>query len=79
VPTGAAAPSTPLTSVLLKPTVTLGGVTLPLEFNGLTPGVVGIYQINADIPSKAVPEGFEIPLTVTQGGMSNTTLVRVVN
>jgi uncharacterized protein (TIGR03437 family) len=79
VPSGAPAPSDPLSLVLVQPTVTLGGVNLPIEYAGLTPGSVGVYQINAAIPFKGLPEGFEIPLTITQGGMTNTTLVRVVN
>jgi uncharacterized protein (TIGR03437 family) len=79
VPSGAPAPSDPLSLVLAQPTITLGGVNLPIEYAGLTPGSVGVYQINAAIPFKGLPEGFQIPLTITQGGMTNTTLVRVVN
>ena len=79
IPAGTASPSDPLSSALIPTTVTLGGVAVPIEFAGLTPGSVGVYQINADIPFKGVPTGFDIPLTVTQGGQSTTVLVRVVN
>jgi uncharacterized protein (TIGR03437 family) len=79
VPTGAPAPSAPLATALLAPTVTLGGMSLPVDFAGLTPGSVGLYQINVSIPFKGVPVGFDIPLAISQGGTTNTTLVRVVN
>ena len=75
--TGFPGPSNPLATVLNQPQVTLGGVVLPLYYSGLTPGQVGIYQINAKIPS-TVPLGLTIPLQITQG-VSNTSLnLRVV-
>jgi len=41
--------------------------------------MVGVYQINALVPFKGVPLGFDIPLTINQGGSSTTIPVRVVN
>jgi uncharacterized protein (TIGR03437 family) len=79
VPAGTPAPSDPLSLAVLAPTVTLGGVSLPVEYAGLMPGGVGIYQIDAGIPFKGVPAGFEIPLTISQGGMSTSIPVRVLN
>jgi uncharacterized protein (TIGR03437 family) len=79
VPTGTAAPSDSLSSPLLPASVSIGGVPLSLEFAGLTPGTVGVYQINATVPFKGIPTGFEIPLTITQGGQSTTIPIRVVN
>lgn len=76
---GKPAPANPLSSVIVPPNVSLGGVSLPIEFAGLTPGLVGVYQINAIVPFKGVPTGFEVPLTVTQGGNVTTVPVRVVN
>lgn len=76
---GAPAPSDPLSVTLVPPTVTLGGTELPVEFAGLTPGSVGVYQINVVVPFKGVPTGFDIPLTVSQGGSSTMIPVRVVN
>ncbi len=74
---GVPAPSAPLAAALIQPRVTLGGVNLDVVYAGLAPGQVGVYQINALVPA-AVPEGMEIPLTVTQGGSSTTLAVRVV-
>jgi len=79
VPTGSAATADPLANALVPPTVTLGGVPLFVEFAGLTPGFAGVYQINARVPFRGIPTGFEIPLTIVQGGFSTTVLVRVVN
>jgi len=79
VAAGSPAPSEPLSSALLSSTVTLGGAGLFIDFAGLAPGMVGVYQINALVPFKGVPLGFDIPLTISQGGASTTIPVRVVN
>jgi uncharacterized protein (TIGR03437 family) len=77
VESGAAAPSDPLAGAVIPPSVTLGGVELELQYAGLAPGEVGVYQINATVPG-VVPTGMEIPLTVSQGGVSTSLNVRVV-
>ncbi len=75
---GVAAPSDPLASVLIPPTVDLGGALLPVSFAGLTPGQVGVYQINVQVPGWA-PTGMSVPLTISQSGGGATALsVRVV-
>ena len=50
VPTGAATPSDQLRHAAVQPTVTVGGVEAPVAFAGLTPGFVGLYQINFVVP-----------------------------
>lgn len=79
VRTGDSSPAAPLASAAVQPTVTLGGANLSVMFAGLTPGLVGVYQINAQVPLKGIPTGFDIPLTISQGGNSSTLMVRVVN
>jgi uncharacterized protein (TIGR03437 family) len=74
---GSAAPANPLAWVLAKPEVELGGEPLGLDYVGLVPGQVGVYQINAYVPYWA-PLGWEVPLKITQGGSSTTLNVRVV-
>ena len=76
--TGAAAQSKPLPVAVVQPVVSLGGVSLPIYYAGLTPGEVGVYQINALVPGSA-PTGMQIPLTITQGSVSTTLTVRVVD
>jgi uncharacterized protein (TIGR03437 family) len=77
VQSGMPSPASPLAVALNHPTVTLGGVQLPLLYFGLTPGEVGVNQINVSVPSN-VPVGFE-PLVISQGGSSTTLNVRVVD
>lgn len=77
VQTGAAAPSNPLAFAAVAPVVTLGGASLSVSYAGLAPGEVGVYQINATVPS-SVPVGLAVPLVVSQGGAATTANVRVV-
>jgi uncharacterized protein (TIGR03437 family) len=77
VEAGQPAPGDPPVSVLIAPQVTIGGVGLPVYFAGLTPGQIGVYQINARVPDWA-PTGLAQPLTITQGSGSTTLEVRVV-
>ena len=77
---GFPAPTTgPLSYAAAAPSVTLGGVALNVFFAGLAPGYPGVYQINATVPGLGVPQGLNIPLSISQGGGTGTTLnVRVV-
>ncbi|MEO8025853.1 MAG: hypothetical protein ABI823_05250, partial [Bryobacteraceae bacterium] len=75
---GQPAPMDPLSMAVVQPDVTLGGVHLPLYFAGLSPGQVGVYQIDVAVPANT-PLGLAIPLTITQGGQTTTLSVRVVN
>jgi len=77
VPTGNPAPLNPLAVTLAQPTVSIGGVQLPLLYFGLAPGEVGVYQINAKVPGN-VPAGISVPLTINQGSYSSSLSVRVV-
>lgn len=70
-------PRSPLAIALIPPVVTLGGVELPVEFAGLTPGEVGVYQINARVPYWA-PTGMDVPLEIRQAGQTTALSVRVV-
>ena len=75
---GLAAPSSPLAQVVSSPAITLGGSGLQVQYAGLVPGEVGVYQINAYVPF-GVPTGTSIPLVISQGGSSTTLNVRVVD
>jgi uncharacterized protein (TIGR03437 family) len=77
VETGMPAPGDSLSAAIIAPTVTLGGVALEIQYAGLVPGSVGLYQINAMIPGKVSP-GMEVPLIVKQGSNSTALSVRVV-
>jgi uncharacterized protein (TIGR03437 family) len=74
---GQAAPMSPLALANTAPVVTFGGVNVPTMFGGLTPGSVGLCQINVSVPS-SVPQGLSVPLTIVQGSGTQTLNLRVV-
>lgn len=78
VEAGIPAPSNQLARTVMPATVTLGGVPLSVQFAGLAPGFAGVYQVNALVPFKGVPAGFNVPLVISQGGASTSVPVRVV-
>jgi uncharacterized protein (TIGR03437 family) len=56
-------------------TAVVNGQELPVEFSGLAPGYVGLYQVNVPIPA-ATPPGLGVSLTLKEGGqLSNTVAV----
>ena len=62
---------------------TIGGVSAPVSFSGLTPTYVGLYQVNVQVPVTA-PAGDGVPLTITvtdpvtgQSFQSNTVTLSV--
>jgi uncharacterized protein (TIGR03437 family) len=77
IDSGLPAPSDPLAGAVIAPSVTIAGVGLDVQYAGLAPGSIGLYQINATVP-KSVPQGLEMPLVIAQGGSSTTLTVRVV-
>lgn len=78
-PSGAAAPSGPLAETTAKPTVTVGGLAAHVLFSGLTPGLVGLYQVNIEVPL-GVTGGNAVPVVISIGGVeSNTATVAVAS
>ncbi len=67
---GAVAVASPLSMTLTTPTVMLGppmsSVQAPVSFAGLAPGLVGVYQVNIQIPANA-PTGNMIGLNMSMG------------
>jgi len=60
-------------SVTTEPVeVTIGGHSYPVLWSGLSPYMVGIYQINIYVPGDRV-EGDGLPVVVTAGGVSSDT------
>ncbi|MEO7649881.1 MAG: hypothetical protein ABIZ80_05395, partial [Bryobacteraceae bacterium] len=55
----------------------LNGTELTPAFAGLTPGIVGLYQVNLQVPATAAP-GLGLPLLLRQAGVdSNTVYVTI--
>ena len=60
----------PLPELLVQPTMTIGGGDVPILYAGLTPGLVGLYQINVQLPDE-VMTGDAVPVVVTSAGRSS--------
>ncbi len=77
VATGQAAPSNPPANVTTPVTVTIGGQPAVVHFAGLTPGFVGLYQVNVQIPA-GITSSAAVPLVISQSGVpSNTSTMAV--
>ncbi len=74
---GVATPAMPEEVVNLIPSVTIGGAGAGVIDASLTPGEAGVYQVLVSVPMNA-PIGLSIPFTISQGGGSQTSQVRVV-
>lgn len=56
--------SLPLATATVQPTVTIDGVAATVAYAGLTPGGIGLYQINCRVPAGA--RTGDLPLVVIQ-------------
>jgi uncharacterized protein (TIGR03437 family) len=77
VRSGEAAPASPLAKVVTPVSVTIGGQPAAVQYAGLTPGYVGLYQVNVQIPS-GVPPGPSVPLVITQDGVPSNAVTLVI-
>lgn len=73
VASGVAAPGSPPAQVTPAPQVSIGGRAATVQFAGLTPGFVALYQINVVIPT-GVTAGSAVPVTVTVAGVTSNTV-----
>jgi uncharacterized protein (TIGR03437 family) len=76
VPSGSPSPSSPLAYVTNTPALTLNGNSIPLLFAGLTPGLVGLYQINFQVPAMLAAGNYTLAIS-QNGTVSNSTLLPV--
>lgn len=75
VASGNPSPSSPLDAVP-DVTITVGGQSAPVVFAGLTPGLVGLYQVNFQVPQNL--SSGDQPLQITEDGFAgNTSLLTV--
>jgi uncharacterized protein (TIGR03437 family) len=60
----------------VRPVVTLNGASVPVLYAGVTPGYLGLYQVNVQVPATLRPGTY--PLRMTQNGVaSNLTTLTV--
>jgi len=74
---GAAALSSPLSQTTTTPQVTIGGIAVTPQFSGLAPGFVGLYQVNALVPT-GVTASPAVEVTITIGGVTSNTVTIAV-
>ncbi len=75
VPSGTASPSASLATALDTPTLTLNGAPVTnIPFAGLTPTLVGLYQVDFQLPANAPDGDLQLVLTQTSGLSSSTVL-----
>ncbi|HKX29923.1 MAG TPA: hypothetical protein VJ302_19690 [Blastocatellia bacterium] len=67
--TGEGAPGAPLYVTSTLPSITVGGLPATVLFSGLTPGLVGVWQINLQL-DPATPTGDSVPVVITYGDLS---------
>jgi len=70
--TGDASPSSPLAMPDLSPVLLINNAPTPYLFAGLTPGLVGLYQMNFQVPTGLAAGMY--PVVVTQGSQSSNTV-----
>ena len=66
-----AAPFTPLTPISVR----IGGLRAKILFSGLAPGLIGILQINVEIPSGTKPSDLTLVQTQTGGEEPNSVYI----
>lgn len=73
VQSGGPSPSSPLAEPQNSLTLTINGTQYPTAFVGLTPGLVGLYQMNFQVPP-GLPAG-NLTITVSQNGVASNQTV----
>jgi uncharacterized protein (TIGR03437 family) len=77
VESGAAAPSVePLARSVSTPLVTIGGIPAEVVYSGLAPGLVGLYQLNIQVPG-GIQSGMQTVEIDHHGVTSNVSAVPV--
>lgn len=71
VPSGNAAPPSPVSNAIAQVTVNFGGQTATPGFSGLTPGFAGLYQVNVVVPPGITP-GNQVPVTLSAAGKTSS-------
>ena len=77
VPSGRPAPGSPPATTVIPVQARIGGLPAAVQFAGLAPGFVGLYQVNVTVPGGVQP-GPNISLELIQNGTSSNTVIFAV-
>jgi len=69
VASGQPGPGSPFANTSIAPTVTLNNENAPVVFSGLIPGLVGVYQVNLQLPSDA--KNGDLIFAISQDGFTS--------
>ena len=75
--TGAAALDVPLSFAANTPTVDIGGYPSTVTYAGLAPTLVGLYQVNVQVPASVIP-GNTVPVVMNIAGVTSNTVTIAV-
>ncbi len=76
--TGSPSPSKPAAETTTMPLVTIGGAPAAVQFSGLAPQEIGVYQVNALVPAGSAI-GSAVPVSLSIGGVTSNTVTIAVN
>src|SRR5579871_125759 len=77
VTTGAPPQTNPVPNAVVVPKVAISGQSAAVQFAGLAPGFVGLYQINVQVPANT-SKGNAVPLVLTQNGVASNTVTLAI-
>ena len=70
-PAGVPGPTDPLARTAIEPVVRIGRVTARLMFSGLAPGLIAVYQVNAEWPAEV---STPVDITVESSGRMSSAM-----
>jgi uncharacterized protein (TIGR03437 family) len=73
VPYGDLASTTVLSRATAEVSATVGGVNAEVQFAGMTPGSIGLAQVNISIPPGTLP-GSQVPVAIKVGDRTSNTV-----
>jgi uncharacterized protein (TIGR03437 family) len=74
---GEAASGDVLSTTLTVPSVTIDGVPASVTFSGLAPFLVGLYQVNVQVPA-GIRKAADVPVVMTLGAATSNTVTIAV-
>jgi large repetitive protein len=77
IASGVGSPFSPLAQTVDAPTITLNSEPVSFLFSGLTPGLVGLYQIDLQVPADA--QNGDLLLVVSQPGFQGSPVILPVH
>ena len=75
VASGVPSPSSPPANTLILPAVSVGGIQANVTFSGLTPGWIGIYQVNFVVPPGLAGN---VPVVLNMNGVTSNVVTMSV-